>query len=91
MKKSENGLKNQVKSMNQAFKNANYNLIKQDYFEENLDIVRMKIQVNELFNSQNQIDQHDKEDFLKLFSDLNDRKITAKTKRTLKKLQINYV
>ncbi len=77
--------------MNQAFKNANYNLIKQDYFEENLDIVRMKIQVNELFNSQNQIDQHDKEDFLKLFSDLNDRKITAKTKRTLKKLQINYV
>ncbi len=77
--------------MNQAFKNANYNLIKQDYFEKNLDIVRMKIQVNELFNSQNQIDQHDKEDFLKLFSDLNDRKITAKTKRTLKKLQINYV
>ena len=77
--------------MNQAFKNANYNLIKQDYFEENLDIVRMKIQVNELFNSQNQIDQHVKEDFLKLFSDLNDRKITAKTKRTLKKLQINYV
>lgn len=77
--------------MKQAFKNANYNLIKQDYFEENLDIVRMKIQVNELFNSQNQIDQHDKEDFLKLFSDLNDRKITAKTKRTLKKLQINYV
>jgi len=77
--------------MKQAFKNANYNLIKQDYFEENLDIVRMKIQVNELFNSQNQIDQHDKEDFLKLFSDLNDKKITAKTKRTLKKLQINYV